>query len=66
MSGGDWKTLDEKERREWLNAKGQWRTGPHIMKRRVCHWLACTRCGLVQLKNDVSRKAVSKPCRWEE
>lgn len=36
--------------------------------RRYFHWLVCSKCGLVTLKNYASRKAVEKDCDsdWED
>lgn len=60
------RVLNATERRAWLTATGQRRTAAHRLKGRVCHWVYCDRCGLVCLKNDVSRRAVAAPCVWEE
>jgi hypothetical protein len=29
---------------------------------RVCHWRYCLKCGLVYLKNEVTRKAIKAEC----
>jgi hypothetical protein len=36
------------------------------MTKRICSWPYCARCGLVALKNDVSRKALKAQCEWME
>lgn len=33
---------------------------PQISRR--CHWAFCRDCGLVDLKNKVSRRAANQPC----
>lgn len=58
--------LSDAEKRDWLAARGSRRTGPHAFKRKVLHWLYCARCGLLLLKNDVSRRAAARECVWEE
>ena len=40
--------------------------GPHSLTKRICHWAYCSRCGLVALKNDVTRRALKKECVTEE
>lgn len=30
------------------------------------HWLYCRQCGLVYLRNDVTRKEMRKPCKDSE
>lgn len=34
----------------------------HEMKHRVCHWFYCHKCGLVNMKNGASTKALDKDC----
>ena len=62
----DGRRLSDAEKRAWLNEKGNRRTGPHALTRKIMHWLYCARCGLVALKNDATRKALKAPCAWEE
>lgn len=61
----DWVKLDEDEKRKLLHG-GARRTGVHDFRRKVLHWRACLRCGLMNLKNDESRRAAKRPCVWEE
>lgn len=35
---------------------------PHNFNRKMLHWLYCSQCGLVRLKNDVTEAAVKKGC----
>lgn len=46
--------------------KGTIKRGPHQMTKRVLHWTYCARCGLVALKNDVTRRALKAQCVTEE
>lgn len=51
----------------WLpwdeRAKAQVRRGPHSMKKLRClPWPFCQRCGLLALKNDVTRAALKREC----
>ncbi len=39
---------------------------PHALTQKVCHWPVCRYCGLVALKNDVSREAVRLGCNWRD
>ena len=38
------------------------KTTKHAFNKKVCHWVYCSGCGLVALNNEVSRKAMQKPC----
>jgi hypothetical protein len=58
--------LTQAEAREWLHATGVTRRGPHQFNRKVAHWPYCGRCGLMMLKNEVSRKACKAQCQWED
>lgn len=60
-----WQTVTDV--RAFLNERGNKRVrDAHSLKRRVLHWPYCEYCGLLALKNDVTRKALSKPCvTWE-
>lgn len=55
---------------EWVpwDGKGKAivRRGPHAFTRRILHWAYCSKCGLVLLKNDVSRRAAKQQCEWME
>lgn len=51
--------------------QAQKRTGAHRLtgtfgkKSRVAYRY-CVQCGIVNLRNDATRKALRKPCVWEE
>ncbi len=47
---------------EFLAYRGQRKEGPHQMSDRILHWLVCSRCGLVALKNETTRKILRKSC----
>jgi hypothetical protein len=34
----------------------------HNPARKICHWPYCIKCGLVYLKNEVTKKAIRAPC----
>lgn len=36
------------------------------MTERILHWLYCAYCGLVNLKNDTTRRALRATCEWLE
>lgn len=59
-------TLSPRQARELLEYRGNRRTGVHNLTQKVLHWLYCGNCGLVALKNDVSRKALKGACTWED
>lgn len=40
-------------------------TTHHFVKARCLPWQHCDKCGLIALKNPVTRKAMSKDCRGE-
>jgi hypothetical protein len=42
------------------------RRAPHSFTRKVLHWLACARCGLICLKNAASQRAARQQCVWDE
>ncbi len=50
----------------WEDRKHTTRRGPHQFTKRILHWPYCARCGLVCLKNDVSRAAMKSQCTWVE
>ena len=66
MSAADDTRLVGAAKIAWLRGTAARRTGPHRFTERVCHWPYCSRCGLVLLRNDVSRRAAGQPCVWEE
>lgn len=39
---------------------------PHNFNKKVCHWMYCSGCGLVALKNDATRKRMEKSCESME
>ena len=56
-----WKTVSLKD-----ILPGVKKTGPHKMNRKIYHWRYCSQCGLVELKNKATRRALRKKCVWEE
>lgn len=42
------------------------RRGPHQMTQKLLHWRYCARCGLLNLKNDSTRRALKRECVTEE
>jgi hypothetical protein len=34
----------------------------HAMTFRILNWQVCSKCGLIALKNERTRKALRKPC----
>ena len=59
--------LSGKDLRAFLENRGTKRVGVHQMSKKVLSWVYCARCGLVALKNDVSRAAVAAKCVvWED
>lgn len=54
--------LSNDEMREFLSMKGIKSVGVHSMTRTIFHWPYCSRCGLLALKNDVTRRALRGPC----
>lgn len=61
-----WVTLQGEALREFHAHKGHRRTGEHAFKARIAHWGYCTRCGLVLLKNERTRRAAKADCVWYE
>jgi hypothetical protein len=56
-----WQTV--KNVKAFLADKGTKRVrDAHSLKKRVAHWPYCEHCGLVALKNDVSRRALAAQC----
>ena len=50
----------------WDGGKAVKRRGPHAFTRKILNWPYCVHCGLVLLKNDVSRRAAKHQCEWED
>ena len=61
----DWQPVNNiKEFLEW---KGTKRSRDHAFTKKIKHWSYCGQCGLVLLRNDVSRKAAKAKCVvWED
>lgn len=47
------------------NAK-KFKTVPHQFTKKICHWLYCSGCGLVNLKNDSTRRRMALGCESME
>lgn len=61
----EWKSVHNI--REFLATSGTTRTGVHnFSKRKVLHWPYCSNCGLMLLKNEVTRRAAKAACRWTD
>ncbi len=60
---GNWVTVDT---REFLARKGRVDRGHHSPKaiKRI-PWPVCSRCGLLYLKNEATRKAINAACSIE-
>lgn len=39
---------------------------PHDFSAKIISWWYCTRCGLVTLKNEATKKAMNKTCPGKE
>lgn len=50
----------------WIPGKSVIRKAPHAMTRKILSWMACARCGLLALRNEATRRALKRPCVWEE
>lgn len=51
----------------FLASKGQRSVGVHQMRHaKRISWPLCSRCGLLALRNDATRKALREPCVIEE
>jgi len=48
-----------------LNQK-QFKKVPHQFTKRIFHWLYCSGCGLVNLKNESTRKRIAQSCESME
>jgi hypothetical protein len=62
----EWQSLSASDRKDFLSAKGQVRRAPHKFTMKVLHWRACSTCGLLPLRNELTRKAIRAACVWEE
>lgn len=56
----DWKKVENVK--EFLSRKGRKRTQEHAFTKRVLHWPYCAGCGLMLLKNELTRKAANSKC----
>lgn len=66
-AGPGWKSITGREAvRAFMAERGTVVKGPHRFTKKVCHWPYCARCGLVLLKNEVTRKAARALCVTEE
>ena len=52
--------------RGFLSQQGKRTSAAHSFTKRVLSWPYCSRCGLVALKNDATRREMGKPCVVEE
>lgn len=59
-------SLSSNDARSFLSMQGQKHRGTHRMTERILHWLYCANCGLVNLKNDTTRRALRATCEWLE
>ncbi len=60
MSKQTW--YEVKDVAAFLADKGKTRRGAHSMTRPLMHWRYCSHCGLLNLKNDATRRALRQPC----
>lgn len=63
--GKNFQSLSTSEASVFL-VSGSKRTGTHRMTERVLHWCYCANCGLLNLKNEATRRAMKKSCQWIE
>lgn len=49
-----------------IKSRKMFKMVPHQFTKKVFHWLYCSGCGLVNLKNDSTRKRMSQPCESME
>ena len=49
-----------------LRSQKQFKTVPHQFNKKVCHWVYCSGCGLVALKNESTRKRMAEGCQSME
>jgi hypothetical protein len=62
VSKGDWTQV--KDVAEFLNKQGVRRSGTHNLSKKILHWSYCVNCGIIALKNDVTRRALKASCIW--
>jgi hypothetical protein len=62
----EWTTLSREEQRAFWARKGTIKRRPHAMTKKVLHWSYCAGCGLVALRNEITRQALRNPCETEE
>lgn len=60
----DWQRVADV--RGFLAQKGTRRERDHAFTKRVAHWAYCKQCGLVLLRNDISRRAAAGKCITHE
>jgi hypothetical protein len=59
----DWRQESAEERAEyerWKKRKIQ--RAPHSMTMKLLNWHYCSRCGILNLKNEATRKALKEGC----
>ena len=49
-----------------LMNKKRFKTVPHQFTKKICHWFYCSGCGLVNLKNEATRKRMMLGCESME
>lgn len=65
MGDGAWHRV--KDVRGFLAEQGVRSVGVHSFTWKVLHYRACSRCGLLPLKNDATRKEMRAACVvWED
>jgi hypothetical protein len=55
-----WKKVADVAR--FLADKGQKKVGDHSFNKIILNYPYCSHCGLVALKNDISRRAMKEKC----
>ena len=58
--------MSTKAERYKHSQKMKFKRVPHHFNRKVMHWFYCSGCGLVALKNEITQKAMRKPCNSME
>ena len=46
----------------FLAEQGVKRVGEHAFTKKICHWSYCANCGLVLLRNELTRRAAKAKC----
>lgn len=49
-----------------LSQSRKFKKQPHQFTKKVCHWMYCSGCGLVALKNESTRKRIEQSCESME